>query len=62
MWLHSHFGNDDRDFHAGNRNEGIWDPDGGACEPSKQTEICELPKGSELYSWGMREKVYIFIV
>ena len=60
MWLHAHFGierNFDTAFLTGKRNGGIWAPDGGACELSEQTEECKLPGGSELYSWGKRDKV-----
>ena len=56
MWLHAHFGIF-RDFHTGNRNDGIWAPDGGVCELTEQTEKCELPDGAEPYSWGKRDKV-----
>ena len=40
------------------QNNGIWAPDSGSCKPAKEkiTSTCDLPSGSDYYSWGQREK------
>ena len=56
MWLHA-LGLDTNNVHDEiKKNNGIWAPDSGSCEPAKETITCELPSGSRYYSWGQREK------
>ena len=56
MWLHA-LGLDTNNVHDEiKKNNGIWAPDSGLCEPAKETEPCKFPTGSRYYSWGQREK------